>query len=401
MRHTFATIVLVVASINCTNAAPTLREAVEQAARRNPDIQGLKARIEEARARGLSARSLTPAPPALTVGARRDNLLLDQQRGTREYEVEIEVPLWLPGQRAAAGANARTLEVAYAAGAEASRLLVAGEVREQAWAVALERAELAAARRRMETALAVESLVAKRLKAGDVARGDLLQAQDEVLAARGVVADSEFGVRRTLAIFAALTGFEEIPASIEEPIAGKADLDRHPRFLAMTAAAENARTVVHAANEFRRDPPSLLLQNRGDRSTTTSYQNENTIRLNVRIPFATDARNLPRIASAQADLTQALAQAQRERAQLEAAVQSATAALDTTRLQVEIAQSRDRLTQEALRLARRGFELGETPFVSVLLTLARAVDSDRVLARARVALGLAEARFNQAAGVLP
>lgn len=381
-------------------AEVTLRDAVERATARSPETQGLRARIEEARAREFAARSFTPAPPSAIVGTRRDNTLVDPQRGTSEYEAEIEVPFWLPGQKAAAGTSARAQENSFRLGSEAAAWSVAGAVREQVWSTALESSEVAVARRRVDTALAIEADVAKRLKGGEVARGDLLQAQGEALSARTTLADAELRYRRALAVWTALTGLDALPDSIDEAAVTAVDLDRHPRLIAVAASVAAARAEVQVANEFRRDPPSLALQNRADRDITTGDY-RNTLRLNVRIPFATDARNRPRIAASQAVLTQAMVLEQRERAFVAADFEAARLGLETALAQLERARARDANDREALRLARRGFTLGETQFVVVLLTLTRAVESDLALARADVGVKLARARYNQAAGVLP
>ncbi|MCW5624039.1 MAG: TolC family protein [Burkholderiales bacterium] len=381
-------------------AEVTLREAVDRATARNPEARGLEARIEEARAREFAARSFTPAPPAFIVGARRDNPLLDPSRGTREYEAEIEVPFWLPGQKAAAGASARAQEGSFRFGAEAARWVVAGAVREQIWGTAMEAAEVTVARRRVDTALAIEADVAKRLKGGEVARGDLLQAQGEALAARAVLADSELRYRQSLAAWSALTGLDGVPDRYEESVAPARELERHPRLVAVNASVAAARAEVQVANEFQRDAPSLSLQNRADRDTTTGDY-YNSLRLNLRVPFATDARNRPRIAGAQATLTQVMVLEQRERAFVAADLEAARLALETARAQLDFAQARDAANRDALRLARRGFTLGETPFVVVLLSLTRAVESELAFARADIGVKRAVARFNQAAGVLP
>jgi len=381
-------------------AEVTLRDALDRATARNPEARGLEARIEEARAREFAARSFTPAPPAFIVGARRDNPLLDPSRGTREYEAEIEVPFWLPGQKAAAGASARAQEGSFRFGAEAARWVVAGAVREQIWGTAMEAAEVTVARRRVDTALAIEADVAKRLKGGEVARGDLLQAQGEALAARAVLADSELRYRQALAAWSALTGLDGVPDRYEETVAPAGELERHPRLVAVSASVAAARAEVQVANEFRRDAPSLSLQNRTDRDTTTGDY-YNSLRLNLRVPFATDARNRPRIAGAQATLTQVMVLEQRERAFVAADLEAARLALETARAQLDLAQARDAANRDALRLARRGFTLGETPFVVVLLSLTRAVESELAFARADIGVKRAVARFNQAAGVLP
>ena len=381
-------------------AEVSLRDAVERAVARNPDAQFLKARIEEARAREFAARSFTPAPPAVIVGTRRDNTLIDRQIGKSEYEAEIEVPFWLPGQRAAASASARAQEGSFRLGSEAVGWSVAGIVREQVWTMAMEATEAAVARKRVDTTLAIESDVAKRLKGGEVARGDLLQAQGEVLAARAVLADAELRYRRSLANWTAVTGLEAPPDQHEETPVAAVILSRHPRLIAANASVAAARADLDVTNAFRRDPPSLALQNRTDRDITGGDY-RNTFRLNVRIPFATDARNRPRIASAQAVLTQTMVFEQREHALVAADLETAGLARDVANTQLELARARDAGNREALRLARRGFTLGETPFVVVLLTLTRAVESDLALARADIGVKLALARYNQAAGVLP
>ena len=378
MFRTCTAVLLATLTAASAHAEITLRDAVDHANARNPESRGLEARMDEARAREFAASSLTPAPPALILGARRDNTFVDPSRGTREYEAEIEVPFWLPGQKAAAGDSARAQERSFRFGAEVARWSMAGLVREQVWVAAMEAAEVTVARRRVDTALAIEADVAKRLKGGEVARGDLLQAQGEALAARGALADAELRHRQSLTVWSALTGLDGIPDRYEETPATTDGVDRHPRLVAVRAAVAAARAEIRVADAFRRDAPSVSLQNR-----------------------ATEARNRPRIAGAQALLTQAMVFEQRERAFVIADLAAARFALETARAQVDLARARDTTNRDALRLARRGFSLGETPFVVVLLALTRAVESDLASTRADIDLKRAVARFNQAAGVLP
>lgn len=400
MVRTLATALFAVLAVGNAAAEITLRDAIERANARNPQSRGLEARIQEARARESAARSFTPSPPVLVLGARGNNTFADPSRSSREFEAEIEVPFWLPGQRAAAGASARAQEGSFRLGAEASRWSVAGVIREQVWIAALEFAEVAVARRRVDTALAIEADVAKRLNGGEVARGDLLQAQGETLAARTALADAELRYRQSLATWAALTGLEALPDRYEEAIVPTGELDRHPRLVAVSASVAAARAEVEVANEFRRDAPSLALQNRADRDPNTG-EYANSLRLNVRVPFATDARNRPRIAAAQATLTQVMVLEQRERAFVVADLESARLALETARTQLSLALARDMANRDALKLARRGFTLGETPFLVVLLSLTRAAESELAFARADIGVKRAIARYNQAAGVLP
>lgn len=254
-------------------AEVTLHDAVERAVTRNPDVQGLKARVEEARAREAAARSLTPAPPSAIFGVRRDNTLVDQQLGMSEYEAEIEVPFWLPGQRAAASASARAQEGSFRLGADAAGWSVAGIVRDQVWVIAMQAAEVAAAQRRVDTALSIEGDVAKRLKGGEVARGDLLQAQGEALAARTTLAEADMRHRQSLANWIALTGLDALPDRYEEAAVPDVDIDRHPRLLAVRASVAAARAEIEITNQFRRDPYpiSSLLQSAKSSPSLVSF----------------------------------------------------------------------------------------------------------------------------------
>ena len=100
-------------------------------------------------------------------------------------------------------------------------------------------------------------------------------------------------------------------------------------------------------------------------------------------------------------LTQLKVFEQRERAFVAADLAAARLATETASAQFDLARARDATSHEALRLARRGFSVGETPFIVVLSALARATESDLALARADIGVKLARARYNQAAGVLP
>lgn len=83
------------------------------------------------------------APPFVELSHRDDRLQSD--RGVRETEFGIVVPVWMPGQRGTQREAALAgLEAAESA-SRASRWRLAATVREAAWVVAIERAEVASA----------------------------------------------------------------------------------------------------------------------------------------------------------------------------------------------------------------------------------------------------------------
>jgi hypothetical protein len=73
-----------------------------------PQAAGLDAREAEARAAQDVAAGLTPEPGSVSIGSLNDRF--NRNQGKQEYEVELAVPLWLPGQKG--GARSRGAEPA-------------------------------------------------------------------------------------------------------------------------------------------------------------------------------------------------------------------------------------------------------------------------------------------------
>ncbi|MCU0870361.1 MAG: TolC family protein, partial [Burkholderiales bacterium] len=317
-----------------------------------------------------------------------------------EVEAEIEVPMWLPGQRQVVATAAQRDGVAVDARARAAAWRVAGLVREAAWAERVARAEVDVATRRVAIAESLDAAVEKRLRGGDIAKADRLQTRDELLAARGALAEARARQEVARAQWTRVTGLDALVDALEEVEVGTPFDERHPMLAGARATTEAAREAVNVAQTLRRDPPVVALQNRSDRDVTDG-DFRNTVRLLVRIPFATDARNRPRIATAEADLTQAMTDEVRLRAEVAASVRQAHAELDAARAAADFARARVAAADEAWRLTRRGFEAGEIAVANVLLALARRQAADAASTTADIAAGRARSRLRQAVGLLP
>lgn len=129
--------------------ASELTAAFEAACERTPDIPALAARRAEIGAKANAAEALLPGGPWTTLVHRTDALTND--RGTREYEAEFGVPIWLRGERGAMLSAALTEGERIEAEISAKRLEVAKRVRDAYWIVAEAREKLAIAERRRAT----------------------------------------------------------------------------------------------------------------------------------------------------------------------------------------------------------------------------------------------------------
>jgi outer membrane protein TolC len=73
----------------------------------------------------------------------------------------------------------------------------------------------------------------------------------------------------------------------------------------------------------------------------------------------------------------------------------------TAERSLQLAQRREALAAEGLRLTQRAFELGESDLFTLLQARAQALASQRELRLRRLELERATARYNQAMGVIP
>ena len=397
MRRSVYIIVLLVLAPP-VHADSTLRDAVERAWERQPTYQAQPARAEEFAAKRDATQALFPEPPSLFVDNRNDRL--NRNDGQREWGAGIALPLWLPGEQRRQAAIVSAERDQYDTALSAAKLKVAGEVRDAYWQARLSENELALARRKVEDAAAIAADVGRRVKAGDLARVDLNQAQAAESLARAALTEAEVKAFRAWQGFNVLTGLSTLPSGEETLPAQAVLLDDHLLLAPLHRAVATAQAKLSQATRSLRNNPELELGMRRER-TTFGDAYANSIELRFRLPFATDARNRPRIAGANAELIEALAAFELERTRVAAEVEAARRELDQTRAVVQLTETRFTLAADTQRLLAKAFALGELDLVSRLRAENERFESELNFTRATLDAARAAARLNQALGVLP
>jgi cobalt-zinc-cadmium efflux system outer membrane protein len=377
--------------------AQTLRDAVEAAWARQPAARAQSARESELAARRDAANALTPEPPSVGIGYRSDQPF--QNEGQRELEAEIALPIWLPGQSARRTAVVDAERGQLEGTLAAAKWKVAGEVREAYWEARIAEVERALASRKVGEAAALAADVARRVKAGDLARVDLNQAQGAEQSARVAAAEAGLKAFRARQAFEILTGIATVPA-VEETAGAAPALDDHPQLASRQRAAATARGKLAQAAEDRRDPPEFALGMRRERGAFDQPY-DNSLILKFKLPFATDARNRPRIAAANAELIEVQAEYGLERARVAAEIGVARRGFEQAQTIRELAATRFALAADTQRLIARAFTLGEIDLVARLRAENDRFDAELGLNRAEAELARAVSRLNQATGVLP
>ncbi|HEV8312606.1 MAG TPA: TolC family protein [Burkholderiaceae bacterium] len=378
---------------------PTLAQAVEAAWQHRKAAQAAQDRLRRAGASGLAARSWLPDAPALELSVRSDRWHANE--GVQEREAGIRLPLWLPGQRDARIAAADA-DVAWAeATVAADRLKLAGEVRERAWELAAAQGLQRQAEEQVQSLKALADDVARRVKAGDLARADLLEALAESLAADGQLHEARSRLAAAQAQWSALTGQVALPDPAEPARAAAVDgIAAHPALKLAELGVERARRALEVTQRSTREAPELgigLRQDRADRGQPL----QNSVALSLRWTFGTDARNEPLRAAAFGELEAARAESLALRQQLAGEQAAASAALDAARAQLASTTQRADVLQQRAALVDAAFNAGEVGLPALLRARSAAAHAVTAVTLQQAALGLALARLHQALGLLP
>lgn len=383
-----------------TNAAPPSLSAVIQAGyERYPQRPLSEAVRSEGAAVRRQASSLLAGDPAVMLRHENDSYIDDN--GFRQWEGGLELPLWLPGQRE------QRRQVATATDNEAEgiqrlqRWRVAGEVRELLWSLRIAAAGLALSDQGLGSAEVLETDVAKRYRAGELARTDLILAQKEVLARKTERVSAASHYDSLLQQYQAWTGLSELPADIQERAAEAPGIaDNHPALEAAHRSASRARAQRDQVRTEKRANPLLTLGGKSERAESgLSYDTAVIVAINL--PLGTRAQSAVRSAQAERNLTEADIELARVRRDLENDLIRATADQRKTSQELALAEQQYALAGEGLRLTRRAFELGESDLFTLLQARAQALAAERDLRLRRLELGRATARLNQALGVIP
>jgi cobalt-zinc-cadmium efflux system outer membrane protein len=375
----------------------SIREAVEAAWSKSVQLPAASGRLGIARANQTAAQAYWAAAPTVELMNRGDPLT-SSTAGQRETEIGVAWPLLLPGQRSARLGSADSELNASEAGVRAAKLGIAGEVREAAWAIFALQAELALAESRARSMQELAADVDRRVAAGDLARADALAARAEALAASNSARETAPKLEAARSRWRVLTGMTDVPVAPEAQ--ANAALEDHPELALARLRTEAAQKRLELTRATRREPPELVVRYRNE-VAASGFPSQNSLGLALRIPLATDDRNLPREASSIAEVDVALAEERRSRERLAAELASARALAAAAEQQLAQEESRAVLLRERAQLIDRSFRAGETPLPELLRTLDVAAQAEARLARQRAEFGLARARAQQAAGVLP
>lgn len=382
-------------------AAPgtSLAVLLDAAMQRRPDGEISDALRREGEARRDQANSLFAADPALVLRHQTD--AAGDNTGMREWEAGLEVPLWLPGQKADRRREAAGLQQQADAYETLRTLEVAGELRERLWELLIARETVSRAEQALASARTLEQVVMRRVEAGELARAELNLVRKETLARESELQQGRNALALATEHYRRYTGSDALPAEPREPMAAADTVpDTHPRLVMAQVMVARARAARDRTRGERHGNPSLYVAGLQTRDGSQApYQS--SVDVQLRVPLGLASQTRPALAGAERALTEAQVELARVRLTLAEELHHSESAVQAARDRLQLAERQDVLSEEGLRLAQRAFELGESDLFKLLAARQQAVEARRQRALGQLELGLAIARFNQAAGVVP
>jgi cobalt-zinc-cadmium efflux system outer membrane protein len=386
-----------VAGVSLAQTPPTLREAVDAAWALSAPARSAASRAQELQARERATASPFAGPPTVSASHRTDRV--GSNHGLRESELELSAPLWDRSLRRAAAGQVQADRAALEEEQVLARSRLAADVREAAAQATLAQVEREVARAKVREAQALAQDVERRVRAGESARVDLLQALAVLRQASAAEALAESALARSAAQWRALTGLGQLP-ELDELDERAGEPQEAPALRATRAQLQAAEARLAVARADRGDPTELGIGVVRERAAFGTG-GETSLRLAVRVPLGGGARSQARIAAAQAEVDAARAQADAALRTADAEAQATRAELEAARRAEVLAADRDRAAREVQALIARAYQLGESDLPTRLRAEAERFEAELAHARARLETRRAAAKVNQAYGLLP
>lgn len=381
-------------------ASLPITQGFEAAWARQPEYRGASLRRDAAVAGELAAQRWTPEPPALEMTAKGDGMTTNT--GAREYEAKVAVPIWLPNERSRSLAAATAETTAVDARLFAARWRLAAEVRDAYWAYQRTRLERSLAEQRRANSQQLAADVARRVRAGDLARADSHQAEAAVAAAESAVAESGVALTQAAQRWTSLTGTappgEDLSA--ETTPSNQAFDGVHPLLRDLTARADVARRQLELAGAQSRANPEVMVGVTRERSDANERYAQ-VLSLAVRIPLGKYSRSDTKVATAGAEQVEAETQLQVEQERIRTEVEAARERVAALATVVAAAERRRQLALESRGFFEKSFRLGETDLPTRLRIELEATDAERQATRSRIEHAAAVSQLRQSIGLLP
>lgn len=381
-----------------TSPRLTLHEVLQQVVAIHPQQALLNAHQQMVQARRTMANSWLPQAPSVGFSHQSDALL--SHRDEREWQAQLQLPIWLPGQRQARGQVATLADESLTQDRAGLQQLAAELLRNAVWEIALRRSDVSLFQQRLETLSSIADDVQKRFRAGEVARLDVMQADQETLQAERQLVTAKAELMHAQFRYQQLTGLQTLPARLEEPLSPRQDYTESAFWQAALARVRLAEGQRDLTMIEHRQNPQLTLNTRTMQGGFDSQFN-GSMGVAINIPLQSEATRAPQLANAEQNIGDARSQLETLQRTLETALHEAEHNLHVSQQELRLIQKQQAIASENASLARKAYRLGELDLNPLLRLQLLAFEAERSLSSQQLQVQWNIAKYNQAVGVLP
>lgn len=337
---------------------------------------------------------------ANTLSINHENDLITHSDGFQEWELGVDMPLWLPGQQQQKLSLSEKMSAVLPASQQQIKLDASETVRDLVWAIVINKTDLEQAKQAWQTAQELESDVVLRVESGDLAGMDRLLANTHVLDMNKQAMIAEAELEYSLEIYSKITGKQALPEQYREVLSNKTVIDQsHPSLglLQQKIATLIAKQSLAQYNGVTN--PNLSVGIRSERDDDhESFQH--SIALGLSFALNGTVYSKPAVADAAKKLADAEIDYQNLEWQLNVILSEQLHDLELKKQQLELMIERDKITQQYLLLQQRAFDLGEIDLVSLLRSRVLADESRNQKQSMEISMQRSISMVNQALGII-
>jgi outer membrane protein, heavy metal efflux system len=388
------------------DSSAEFRRALETAWAKQPQSTGQKFRANEIDARRRIALSRFAGPVNLTFSHTTD--LLTGNSGVRGYDIEISAPLWNSRTQSA---NLNTIdreEIAVREESKATKSHLALDLVNLIADYEQSKTEETLLDEKLrESALFIKDLE-RRLKVGEIARLELLQAQQARIQLLKQSELASLNVARSETLWGSVTGLKALaplpnsikPGGLVSTQAEYTEINESALLTAAKAQLELASAKLKLVQIERKDPIEVGLGFTRDRSAVGG-SSDSTLKFSIRIPLTNNNQTVARLAAAQLEEVHA----QTELAKQEQSIRQDVLASQLTLMQAERgyqnAKEQLEIVNQMYVLLTRAYQLGERDLQSVLRATAEKFEAELNTKKAEIEINRAATTLQIKLGKFP
>ena len=378
----------------------TLLKVIDLTLEKFPDMAWLKSLEDEAAA--IAQRSKSWTAGASQASYSFQEAATGANGGKLHYvNAGVQVPLWNIGQRDAEQAVGEQAESSAKTQTVATKLRIAGLVRNALWDMDLQKIRYEQAQAEIKIYEELHKKIGRRVELGDLPRSDVLLAETELLQKRSTLILAEAELMHARKRYASITQITKVPKDYHEKLVDLKEIEQnHPALVAINSQQTRKQAELDAMRAVGSGQTNVLAGVNGDMGNDASNHTA-SFNVGVNIPFGGSDHLAPQLAAINVELSKLMSEREQLFRDLQQAHHEAEHNLEVNRAELANANALKTATEKLLNMSKTAYSVGEIDLIDLLKISDKAQQAILNVKEREVMLERDIALYNQAVGVMP